>query len=580
MASGRISHKNANKENGVEASPYARYYDQQPSASPTSSNGNHASPSMILPSSVLPRSNSFSFSANALQQAATGSFQQASPGRLEGTHLSISLDFKRVQPFDDDKQSDFNTASTSCESEGGVSPRSTLSVMTPNIAGSPLVPTPGTPVIPSNLQISGAVQQPLLNANSVSLSSADAANELIMAHEQATKNKLDAHYYKIVEGFKAKNQFVPEVQKNLDAILYENAAHNIEENIDIMAFSRMCVELNSHGAMYWQHGTNKISCATGKALINLDDFRPENFAIIEKNQPCSGLWYSDLQDQRAEMKAELSTQFHFPGSIIFLPICYTAKHGITGDPLRKLLDFYVHQNVTKVIIFLGRVGGTDEASKVSNILKRDKWHDVNDRIISQMLDKINQINSSVQIEVLNRADFIKMSCHRFAYNHFIQKQIAHASILKATNEDIFKRMSQKNELVVVKHKKLSGSPVKTAVTTSPKKKTSPLIMPMKRNDNSSGSDDDDFSMRPQDPASAVDQKVTEIAGWVKDQDLKESAVERLARFSSGMYVGLFRKIAPDAQALEKELNAMDSTNPVREEKDDEDDTPQRRIFPN
>jgi hypothetical protein len=139
----------------------------------------------------------------------------------------------------------------------------------------------------------------------------------------------------IIESYSFNTTFTQDPRIYIRGII----AHIWEENLEILSLARY----NRHVGIYYPHGLNKTVMATGRAVRNREEFfKPENVSFLTQYGAKANFKVPSLQELNPKVE-DTAENFDFSDAIIFLPICYTARHALIGNEFFEVLKYFVFE---------------------------------------------------------------------------------------------------------------------------------------------------------------------------------------------------------------------------------------------
>jgi hypothetical protein len=259
------------------------------------------------------------------------------------------------------------------------------------------------------------------------LASADETNSLTLA----AQNKLVAE---LLKAYPLNSTFVGDHKEYIESLVY----HIWEENLEILSLARY----NCHVGIYYTPGINKTVQATGRAVHYIKGFfKPENVSFLTEYRKDAIFNVPSLQELNPKI-ANTSKDFDFSDAIIFLPICYTARHAVKAHEFFEVMQSFVFEKKCPIMIYLGRDAGLEE-----NKIKRKEWLEGNQTYIQQIKEMYpdfwKENHSKIAITITHRHELIKMPQYLYAEYYFAHYLANEITILDAIKKDVFDRLIQK-----------------------------------------------------------------------------------------------------------------------------------------
>ncbi len=254
-------------------------------------------------------------------------------------------------------------------------------------------------------------------------------------------------------------------------LVRELVDHIWEENLEILSLARH----NRPVGIYYPHGINKTVMATGRAVRNREEFfRPENVSFLTQYGPDANFKVPSLQELNPKVE-DTAENFDFNNALIFIPICYTARHVLKANDFFEVMKYFVFEKNCDILVYLGRDGG-----KAENEVKRSEWLKENMPYFEQIEKMKTEFSkqSKTSIKMTSRSKFIHTPEYLYAEYYFARYLASKTAILKSISSDVMERLTQKKFLsAVTKSVNIKQKSTLTAPSTPQLMPSSPS-MPM------------------------------------------------------------------------------------------------------
>jgi hypothetical protein len=242
----------------------------------------------------------------------------------------------------------------------------------------------------------------------------------------------------IIESYSFNTTFTQDPRIYIRGII----AHIWEENLEILSLARY----NRHVGIYYPHGLNKTVMATGRAVRNREEFfKPENVSFLTQYGAKANFKVPSLQELNPKVE-DTAENFDFSDAIIFLPICYTARHALIGNEFFEVLKYFVFEKHCSIMVYLGRDSGLEE-----NKVKRERWIGDNLTYIEQVKalhPEFWKNNQNILITITHRHELVKTPQYLYAEYYFSRYLASKSAIRNAVVTDVVERLTQKNFLTL------------------------------------------------------------------------------------------------------------------------------------
>jgi hypothetical protein len=343
-------------------------------------------------------------------EAETETVAESSINSSRSSYASTSLNTPQTTPLPISPANSQTNSPTTSSTESNSSQLYILpALIAPPLSPGPLITMPSDPI--------------------AIIAGADETNQLSLNTENSLVDM-------VVKG----NTFSASIPQEPTLFVQGLVAHIWEENIEILSLARY----NRHVGIYYPHGINKTVMATGRAVRNRDEFfKPENVSFLTQYGPNANFKVSSLQELNP--KVEEPTDFDFSDALIFLPICYTARHVLAGDEFFDVLKYFVFEKKCSIMIYLGRDAGLEE-----NKVKRAEWLQGHQAYIQQ-INELNPAfwkkNQNIRITITHRHELVKTPQYLYAEFYFARYLANKKPVLSAIKGDVVERLTQKKFLL-------------------------------------------------------------------------------------------------------------------------------------
>jgi ribosomal protein S18 acetylase RimI-like enzyme len=231
-----------------------------------------------------------------------------------------------------------------------------------------------------------------------------------------------------------------------------------DENVEILSMARLA-RYRCHVGIFYTPPINRTVEITGRFLVNLEEFfNPGNVSFLNQYGKNAAFKVTSLLD----LNLKYFEDFDFSDAIIFLPICYTARHGISGEKFFDIMKYFVFEKKCSIMVYLRGDAAIEDDDKLKEL-----WLSQNECYVQQiknMKDSFWDENEKIYVKIVHRQEMIKTPQYLYAEHYFARYRANDNVIIATIKQDVINQLIQK-KYITPPGKATSKKPRQTKTVT-------------------------------------------------------------------------------------------------------------------